>query len=83
MAHERRANDAEFWEKVRQARLMSGEEKVLAGIRMFEAEFKRREDAIRAFMPPYAEEGDIRAILREVVARRKEIEDRPCPIYTT
>lgn len=83
MATTNRAKDPEFWEKVRQARLMSGEEKMLAGLRMFEAECKRLEDAIRAFFPPYAEEGDIRAMMRELVARRKEIEDRPCPIFTT
>jgi len=82
MATRNRADDPEYWEKVRQARLMSGEEKILLGLRMFEAACNKMNDAIREFIPD-AEDGDVLAILRELVARKKEIEDRSCPIYTT
>ena len=66
------ADDAEYWDKVRQARLMSGEEKMLAGLRMFDAECKKMEDAIRAFNPD-AEEGDVRAIMRQLVAGARKL----------
>jgi hypothetical protein len=82
MPDTKRASDAEFWEKVRQARQMSGEEKILAGLRMFEAECKRWEDAVRGFMPQ-ADEATVQAIIKNVIAWRMRAETRPCQIFTT
>jgi hypothetical protein len=71
-----------LWEKVRQARLMSFEEKFLAGPRLFDAECRKLTDAIRAFIP-HADEATVEAILGEVIAWRERVENRPCPTFTT
>lgn len=82
MTKSRWASDDEFWAQVQQARLMTFEEKFLAGPRMFDEQCRVISDALRAFSP-YAEDSDIREMMNEIVAWRKRVEDRPCPDFTT
>ena len=73
--------DEAYWAKVREARLMPPDEKLLAGPRMFDAECRARSEALRAFCS-YADENDVQCMLREIAAWRRRIEQSPCPIYT-
>ena len=80
MIKSRWASDDEFRAQVREARLMTVEDKLLAGPRMFDEQCRVISDALRAFTP-YAEDSDVRAMLKDLVAWRKSIEDRPCPNF--
>jgi hypothetical protein len=80
--HRRSATDEAFWAKVEEARRMSFQEKFLAGPRMFDAEYKELCAALHRFCQ-YASDADVRAMAKEVVEWRRQVEDAPCPTYTT
>ncbi len=66
---------AAFRERVRRARAMSPEEKLCAGVRMFEEECEQMRVAIRAEHPE-ADNAEVERILSETLKRKREEEDR-------
>lgn len=79
---ERAASDAAFWAKVEEARRMDPTEKVLLGLRLYEIECKRLEDAVRSFVP-HGDEASVQAVLKRVIGWRMREETRPCQISMT
>lgn len=70
---ERIADDARFalLAKVRQARMMSGEEKILAGMRLFSGVCDRMKEGIRDERPAAAEEEVHRLLLQRLAKLRR------------
>ncbi len=71
---DRIADDARFalLAKVRQARMMSGEERVLAGMRMFSGVCDRMKEGIRDDRPA-AEEDEVHHILLQRLAKLRRL----------
>jgi hypothetical protein len=72
---DRIADDARFafLAKVRQARMMSGEERILAGIRLFAGVCERMKEGIRDERPAAAED-EINRLLTQRLAKLRRLE---------
>lgn len=64
-----------FWEKVKRARAMDPEEKLLAGPRLFDQVCRIMCDGIRDAFPD-ADEERVQAILRERLAIARRLEEK-------
>jgi len=78
---ERIASDARFTAlaKVRQARMMSGEERVLAGPRLFAGVCERMKEGLRDDYPG-ADDGEIHQLLLQRLNRLRKLEVTRHPI---
>ena len=76
MESTKRPGEELFLDKVRQARQMSFEDKLLAGRQLFESVCRRMKDGIRMQFPD-ASEDDVHRILRERLEINRQLEDRP------
>lgn len=66
--------DALFWERVRRAQKMSGDEKVREGLRLYDRALAIMRDGIRHQFPQ-AEDAEVETILRERLARLRKMEE--------
>jgi len=66
--------DALFWERVRRARAMPPEEKLLAGARLFDLSCRIMADGIRHEHPQASDE-EVQQILRERLALIRRLEN--------
>jgi len=75
---DRIADDARFalLAKVRQARMMSAEERILAGMRLFSGVCERMKEGIRDEQPA-ADEGEVHQLLLRRFAKLRRLETQP------
>jgi hypothetical protein len=67
--------DPYYWEEVQRARTMPAEEKLLAGVRLFELSSRLMMDGIRSEHPE-ADEQEVRRLLDERLALVRRLEIR-------
>jgi hypothetical protein len=67
--------DALYWERVEKARRMSPQQRVVAGLEMFDLASSIMADGVRSQFPD-ADENRVREILRERLALIQRLEER-------
>ncbi len=84
MAFHKNMTDEAYQERVRRARAMSGEEKLMMGPRLFDQACRTLEEGIR-ILCPYANEQRVHQILVEMLGVVHRMEDGDCyqPLPTT